>query len=471
MRLPPLPRRSLLMAGLSVAALTKLDPRAQAAPSPARQPNIIFILADDLGVADVGPYGVPDIKTPAIDRLAREGLAFDRAYANSAVCSATRTALITGRYQDRLRCGLEEPIAGNGKKIGLPPGFPTLPARLKEVGYATALVGKWHLGAPPDFGPLKSGYDHFYGFTGGAADYFTHQATPGQNQFYDDAKLSDDQGYLTDLLGDRAVKLVGDYAAAQKPFLISLHFNAPHWPWEGPHDEAESKRLKNIFDFDGGSRQIFAQMVERMDFQIGRVLSALDRHNLARDTIVIFTSDNGGERFSDTWPFIGMKGELMEGGLRVPAIVRWPGVARAGQRSAQTTITMDWLPTLLAAAGTAPDPAHPSDGIDITPALLNPSRNDPRNLFWRYKHEEQRAHVEGNWKYVRIGGNEFLFDVVADQRERADLKDRYPDVFARLSAAWVNWNNSMLPELAESYSWGPDGKHFIDRYGVTNDVD
>jgi arylsulfatase A-like enzyme len=475
MKRSDLPRRRLLQGAGAVAAGLALAPSGARA---AVKPNIVFILADDLGVADVGPYGVRDIRTPAIDRLAREGLSFERAYANSAVCSATRTALITGRYQDRLRCGLEEPIAGSSQNIGLPPDHPTLPSLLRRQGYATALVGKWHLGPPPAFGPLKSGYDHFFGFTGGAADYFTHQSARGVDQFWDDATISHQPGYLTDLFGDRAVRLIDGWAGQGRPFFLSLHFNAPHWPWEGLHDEAESKRLtaaanynKALFDYDAGSRKIYAEMVERMDDQIGRVLDALDRGGLARDTIVIFTSDNGGERFSDTWPFSGMKGELLEGGLRVPAVLRWPASVAAGARTAQTAISMDWLPTLLKVAGGAPDPAYPTDGIDLTPTLADPALDVPRRLSWRYKREQQRAHVEGRWKYLRLNGHEFLFDVIADPRERANLKDREPLVFARLSKAWTDWNRTMLPEVATSYSWGPDGVHIPDRYGVADDLD
>lgn len=456
-------RRALLRAGSAALGVSAGLAAGGARARPDRRPNIVFILADDLGIADTGPYGVRDIRTPALDRIAREGVRFERAYANSAVCSATRTALITGRYQDRLRCGLEEPIA-NGHQVGLPPGLPTLPEQLRRAGYATALVGKWHLGEPPAFGPLRSGYEHFYGFSGGAADYFTHQARPGVDEFYDDAAISHDHGYLTDLLGDRAVRTVDALAPGSRPFLLSVHFNAPHWPWEGPHDEAESKRLKNLFDYDGGSRAVFAQMVERMDLQIGRILEALDRHDAARDTIVVFTSDNGGERFSDVWPFIGMKGELLEGGIRVPALLRWPARLQPGT-TGQTAITMDWMPTFLAAAGVSPDPSFPSDGIDLLPRLQSPAS---RSLFWRYKHEAQRAHVEGDWKYLRINGNDFLFDVRADQHERANLKQRHPEVFARLAAAWEGWNATMLAELPQSESWGPAGANFADRYGVVD---
>ena len=200
-------------------------------------PNVVFIMADDLGYADVSCYGRPDFTTPNIDSVAARGVRFVQAYANSAVCSATRTALITGRYQYRLPIGLEEPL-GTARDVGLPPDHPTLPSLLKKAGYGTTLVGKWHLGALPKFGPLQSGYDHFYGFREGSSDYYAHDS----NLWNDDVHVHE-MGYLTDILGSRAVDAVNGYAKSGRPFLISLHFNAPHWPWEAPGDEAESKRL------------------------------------------------------------------------------------------------------------------------------------------------------------------------------------------------------------------------------------
>src|SRR5512142_2275286 len=336
-------RRQALAAAAAPFALRAAEPR----------PNILFILADDLGYADLSCYGRRDYTTPNIDRLASGGVKFVQAYANSAVCSASRTALITGRYQYRLPVGLEEPIAREqNRDPGLPPEHPTLPSLLKKAGYRTHLVGKWHLGRLPKYGPLKSGYDHFWGFRGGGLDYFSHKSGPANTDtadlWEDDVKI-ERAGYLTDLLGDRAVSVIESGAKSRQPFLLSLHFNAPHWPWEGPGDEAESKRVRALMDFDGGTLQTYARMVERMDFQVGRVLKALDSGGIARQTIVVFTSDNGGERFSDTWPFTGRKTDLLEGGLRVPALVCWPECIPAGRTSEQAMITMDWFPTLLEA--------------------------------------------------------------------------------------------------------------------------
>jgi len=450
---------SLAVAGLSFSRAS----RAQTG-----RPNIVFILADDLGYADLSCYGQRDYMTPNIDRLAIEGVRFTQGYANSAVCSATRAALITGRYQYRLVAGLEEPIASaSPMNAGLPPSHPTLPSLVKKVGYGTSLVGKWHLGFLPEFSPLKSGYDKFFGIFSGSADYFQHGPSSVNPLFEQDVPV-DRHGYLTNLLGDRAVQTLEGYGKSKDPFLLSLHFTAPHWPWEGPDDEAESKRIKSLWHYDGGSQKTYAAMVQSMDTNVGRVLQALDNHGLAANTIVVFTSDNGGERFSNTWPFSGMKEELLEGGLRVPVLVRWPGRVAAGSLSEQVMISMDWMPTLLAAAGTQSDPAYPPDGEDLLPILNARQPAHPRKLFWRYKAGAQRALRDGDWKYLRMAGNEFLFDVVRDPRERANLQERRRDVFQRLKSEWEAWNSTMLPERAAPATSRNGANVLADHYGVAN---
>jgi arylsulfatase A-like enzyme len=454
----------------AAGVLSWLMPAAvHAAAPPARPPNIVFILADDLGYGDVSCYGRPDLRTPAIDRLAARGVRFTQAYANSPVCTAARTALITGRYQYRLRIGLEEPLASGGADVGLPPEHPTLPSLLKRIGYQTLLVGKWHLGLLPKFGPLQSGYDHFYGFRAGATDYFHHGAGKRDDFWADDTPIHQD-GYLTDLLGARAVEAIDTFAQTGAPFLISLHFNAPHWPWEGPGDEVESKRLRegglSIAHFDGGSQKTYREMIEAMDRQIGRVLEALDRHALTENTIVVFSSDNGGERFAYTWPFTGRKTELLEGGLRIPAIIAWPARIPAGRTSDQVMITMDWLPTLLAAAGTAPDQRYPSDGLNLLPQLTSDAAPVRRQLFWRYKANAQQAVRDGDLKYLKINENTFLFDPVADPMERANLKDRRKDDYRRLAHAWFDWNATMPPLIDESYTDAFSAKELADHIGA-----
>jgi arylsulfatase A-like enzyme len=466
----PISRRDLMRgAAASVAALALGVERANGTP-PARPPNIVFILADDLGYADVACYGRRDIRTPNIDHLAASGVRLLQAYANSAVCSATRVALITGRYQYRLRLGLEEPLAGN-PEAGLEPTHPTLPSLLRKEGYGTTLVGKWHLGVLPKFGPLKSGYDHFWGFRGGAVDYYTHADPRSNADLWDNDVPIQQAGYLTELLGGRAVEVVNGYAKARRPFLLSLHFSAPHWPWEAPGDTVESARIRTkrggLFHLDGGSQATYRGMVEAMDRQIGRVLEALRAGGLSDNTIVVFTSDNGGERFSDTWPFTGRKGELLEGGVRIPAIISWPGRLPRGRTTEQVAISMDWLPTLLAAAGAAADPAYPPDGMDLLAILAGRAPTVPRQLYWRYKARAQRAMRDGNLKFLKILDHTFLFDVVADPLERANLKERRKDDYRRLVRQWLAWNATMLPEIEGSYTAGFSGEDLADRYGAT----
>ncbi len=460
----PRPTRRRVIQG--VATTAALGAAAAAGPAAAR-PNFIFILADDLGVADLGCYGAHSVRTPVLDRLATEGVRLTQAYANSAVCSATRTALITGRYQDRLPVGLQEPVADYDPSIGLQPSQPTLPSQLRAAGYQTWLVGKWHLGAPPNFGPLKSGYDRFFGFHHGAADYYSHRASlPRQPTYpydglYDGDRPVERAGYMTDILADEAGVRIRD-RRRDRPFLLSLHFNAPHWPWEGPGDREHGARLTSLRDNDGGSLETYARMIGAMDAAIGRVLQTLETEGLARDTVVVFTSDNGGERFAEVWPFVGMKGELLEGGIRVPAIVRWPGRAAPGATCDQVCASMDWLPTFLAAAGAAPDASSPPDGIDVGPQLAGAPPH-PRRLFWRYKAQYQAALRDGDLKYLKLAGKEHLFDLAVDVHERADLKDDRAADFARLKATWAEWNASMLPYPADSYSETLKGR-LVDRY-------
>ena len=447
-------RRKLLTGAAALAATGAARSASVSAP------DILFILADDLGYADLGCYGARGHATPVLDRLAAGGLRLTHAYASSAVCSATRTALITGRYPQRLPVGLEEPIPGTESLVGLPPEASTLPSRLRAAGYRTVLVGKWHLGAPPRYGPTRSGYDRFFGFYPGAMDYFRHGAAADGpfDRLYDQDTPVEAPGYLTDIFADRAVREIAA-APAGRPLFLSLHFNAPHWPWERPGDAAVASTLRELRHNNGGSLKIYGEMVQAMDAAFARVLAASARRG--RETIVVFTSDNGGERFSDMWPFTGQKGELLEGGLRVPAIVRWPGRIRPGRTSGQVIASMDWLPTLLAAAG-APVPAAEVDGLDLSPQLVG-GQTRPRRLFWRYKANAQAAVFDDGLKWLRLGGREHLFDVEADPHERADLIRDRPADLARLKAAYAAWEAQMLPYPADSFSETPKGRQ-ADRY-------
>ncbi len=429
----------------------------------ASKPNIVFIMADDLGWADLSVYGQRDFETPHLDRLANQGVRFTQAYANSAVCSATRFGLMTGRYQYRLRGGLEEPLASVANRHGLPPEHPTLPSLLREQGYATALIGKWHLGKPPQYGPLKSGYDYFLGNYSGAVDYFDYHSSAGKEpDLWENEVPVHRVGYYTYLIGDEACKYV-DNAKADQPFFLSLHFTAPHWPWVGPDDEDIAKGVEKLTHYDGGNLRVYAKMVKALDETVGKVLAKLDERGMTDNTIIIFTSDNGGERFSKVWPFVGQKTELLEGGLRVPTLMRWPARLKP-QVSEQVTITMDWVPTLLNAAGGQGHPDYPFDGDDILPVLEGQKSVYPRTLYWRYTANKQRAVRDDNWKYLRIHDNEFLFDLSYDERERANLKAKHPEVFERLKRQWVEWADSMLPITDDVYSHGVDASLQADHY-------
>jgi arylsulfatase A-like enzyme len=435
-----------VMIGAGAAALAAAWSDSLAARQRNRPPNILFIMADDLGYADLSVYGRRDYRTPVLDRLAREGLLMTQGYANSCVCSPTRVALITGRYQQRLPVGLPEPIEGREQGVGLPADQPTLPGLLRELGYRTALVGKWHMGWPPDQGPLRSGYDRFFGIVTGAADHFSHTAlNPRRNVLYEGVEPVEREGYVSHLLADRAIEEIS--AARSNPYFLSLHFTAPHWPWQGPDDAGSSADIPDLWHRDGGSLETFAAMVTDMDASVGRVLAAVERSGAARDTIVIFTSDNGGERFSDTWPLRGAKGDLLEGGIRTPLIVRWPARIRPGGRSDQVMVSMDWLPTLLAVAGGRPSAAFPPDGDNLIDVLTGAAPARPRKLFWRFRARSalRAAARDGDWKYLREGEQEQLYNIARDPRERANLRDRERTRFEQLRADWDAWNAQMLP--------------------------
>lgn len=422
-----------------------------------QRPNIIFIVSDDLGYADLGCYGGREPVSPVLDSLAAAGMRFTQGYSNSPVCSPTRFALMTARYQYRLRGAAEEPINSRSKgstTLGLPPSHPTLPSLLRAGGYRTALIGKWHLGYPPAFSPLKSGYEEFFGPMSGGVDYFTHCSNNGSHDLYLDEQEKHEDGYLTDLISRRAVDYVdrmADGARAGTPFFMSLHYTAPHWPWETRDDAALAPTLRdNLFHLHGGSIHTYRRMIHHMDEGIGWVMAALRRHGLDRDTLVVFTSDNGGERFADNWPLVGGKMDLTEGGIRVPWIAHWPAVVAAGGTSAQHCMTMDWSATMLDAAGVAADPAYPLDGVSLMPVLRDAGHSFHRPLHWRMNHRGQRALRDGDWKYLRVDGHDYLFNIPADERERANHARHEPGRLAALRDAWEQWDATMPPIPADA---------------------
>ena len=411
-------------------------------------------MADDLGYADLGCYGARIKSTPVLDRLAASGLQFFNAYSNSPVCSPTRFALITGRYQYRFRGAAEEPISAHNQMVPLmavPAGHPTLPSMLRNAGYSTALIGKWHLGKPPHSGPLKSGYDEFFGSLGGGVDYFKHVGRNGKHDLYDGETEVHVEGYLTDLLSERAAQFVRNQVARDKPFLLSLHYTAPHWPWESREDAKEAERIAgSITHTDGGSLATYYRMIEHMDEGIGRVVETLRATGQLDNTLIVFTSDNGGERFSDMWPFVGQKMDLLEGGIRVPLIAHWPARIARGGSTTQLAITMDWVATFLEAADTTPPREYPLDGQSLLHVLEHPEKIFLRELYWRMLFRRQAAVRSGRWKYLRIGEFEYLFDLETDSRERANLGRREPMQLAEMRRQFAAWEAGMPPIPADA---------------------
>lgn len=440
-------RRCALAAStiLTLGAMTRI---AQAkAPSPTPQaPNIVFILADDMGYADLSITGQHRFRTPAIDSIGSKGIVATQAYAPSPVCSASRTALLTGQYNDRFAAGLDEPHVAFDSANILPTETPTLAGTLKSRGYETALIGKWHVGALPDHSPLHYGYDYFFGIAGGAADYFDHSAVPGdrtpENGLWENSIPVHQDGYLTDIIGAKTVAQINK--PHDKPFFFSVHFNAPHWPWEGPEDSAWPRMLekkKRNIRF-GGSVEKYAEMMQNLDRNVGRILAALKSRHLDRNTIVIFTSDNGAERYSDTWPYVGYKSELLEGGIRIPFLMRWPGHIKPHSTTSQVLSLMDMAPVFEAVSGASE--GH-WDGLNLLPQLQGQAGPVSRELFWRFNANAQQAVRRGDWKYERLNGKEGLFNLHDDPRERTDLKEDEPEIFETLKADWQKWNAEMLP--------------------------
>jgi arylsulfatase A-like enzyme len=298
----------------------------------------------------------------------------------------------------------------------------------------------------------------------GALDYFTHSYGGGEGLYEDEVKV-EEQGYLTDLIADKAVDHIRDYTGKKTPFLLSVHFNAPHWPWEGPKTGPLTLPGGGaaMGSFETGDLETYGAMVTQMDVAIGRILKALEQNSFTKNTVVVFTSDNGGERFSDTWPFTGKKTELLEGGLRIPGLVRWPGKIKAGSVSTQVAMSMDWMPTFVAMANGKIHDDYQSDGMDLTPALLG-GPPVSRKVFWRYRQNGQRAMRDGNMKWLEINENQFLFNVVKDPLERANLSRMQPEIFERMAREWDEWNANMLDGSAIPSSYHFNSRQLADHY-------
>ncbi|MBN2477249.1 MAG: sulfatase-like hydrolase/transferase [Pirellulales bacterium] len=447
----------LLLTAAATAPVARIDAAETSWPP---RPNIVLILADDLGYGDLGCYGCPDIRTPVLDRLAAEGVRFTNYYANAPECTPTRTALMTGRYQQRvggLECAIGTANVGRyddavrlagAHDLGLPPEQNVLVSGLKRAGYTAVGFGKWHLGYEPKFGPLHHGFDYFFGPLGGGVDYFYHCESDGVHMLYENEKPVRREGYLTDLITDGAVKFLRQ-GQRPEPFFLYLPYTVPHTPLQHPDRKPPAARTEE--NWNEGTRRTYAAMVERLDRGVGAILRTLDQQGLAGQTLVIFASDNGATKTGRNAPLSGYKGGLFEGGIREPCFVRWPGVVPQGVVTDQTAIMMDFTVSMLRAAGVEPPADLPPDGIDILKLVQQRCPPQQRTLFFRQRRGERtwRAVRDGSLKYLaRQDGDEveeFLFDLHRDPGEKENLLQARPEDLARLKRLLADWENTVRP--------------------------
>lgn len=433
-------------------AATALIPSLATRTAAQVRPNIVVIVADDMGYADIGPYGAKDIPTPNLDALAAGGIRFTDGYVTGPYCSPTRAGLLTGRYPQRF--GHEFNIAGRAvhPDIGLPLSETTLADRLKAAGYRTAVIGKWHLGFAPRFFPTRRGFDEFFGFLSGAHSY-VNVTQPG-NPIYDGETLVPQIRYLTDTLAGHAEAFIKRNRA--RPFLLYLAFNAVHVPLQ-----ATDQYLARVSNIANPTRRTYAAMLVAMDDGIGRTLAALRSEGLEENTLIFFFSDNGGPMDGDSWngssnaPFRGDKGETWEGGIRVPFIMSWKGRLPAGKTDPRPVIQLDVLPTALAAAGIPIHPEWKLDGVNLLPFLTGQASGAPHQaLYWRTG--DVMAIRKGDWKLVKTypGGSMVdpgtpsaagakLFNLKDDSGEAHDLAGEQPARLGELRDAWQRWNSEL----------------------------
>ncbi len=407
------------------------------------KPNFVFIMADDLGYGDLGCFGSETIETPNIDDLAARGLTFTDYHANGPVCTPTRAALLTGRYQQR--CGLEGVIyvKGDTRKTGLSTDEYCLSNTLRKGGYATALFGKWHLGYDTDFNPVHHGFDEFRGYVSGNVDYHSHVDNAGVPDWWDGTSQIEEEGYVTDLVNRHAVRFIEEHK--DQPFCVYVAHEAPHWPYQGRFDKAD--RVPGG-DFPArGSREdkqaAYKEMIEAMDEGVGWIVEKLRELGLEENTLLVFCSDNGAEvPIGSNGALRGAKGDVYEGGHRVPAAVCWPGVVAPGGRTDATVLGMDWFPTFVQLAGLEPDYPKALDGVDISELILSGTALPERTTFWRYA--GNLAVRRGRWKLVRYGETNALFDMEADPNETTDRAADEPEILASLVEEGKAWEADVL---------------------------
>jgi len=441
-------RRQWLEAGLGLAA-------AQPGQGATARPNIVLILADDLGSKDVGYQG-SEIRTPTIDRLAREGVRFTQFY-SFPLCSPTRAALLTGRSP--MRYGLAYSVIRPWAPYGLPLDEHIIPQTLKSLGYQTVMVGKWHLGhANRRLLPHARGFDHFYGHVNGNIDYYTHERE-GAIDWQRNGVSVHEEGYSTDLLAREAVRMITGRDRS-RPLFLYLAFNAPHTPLQAPKEAIAA--CSHIPD---AKRRVFAAMVETMDRAIGTVLRTLEQEGMARDTLIVFLSDNGGpiNAGARNDPLRAGKATVFEGGIRVPALMWWPGRLPAGRVSDQVMTVQDVFPTLASAAGGKPLAAKPLDGEDLWPAILAGRSVTRGDLFFAVEpgdETRQLAVRRGAWKLIRriekpTGHHtDLLFNIEEDPRETTDLATKNPQLVRELGAELDRWQ-ALHPRCEIFTTMGP----------------
>lgn len=422
-----------------------------------RKPNVLLIVADDLGYADVGVQGCKDVPTPNMDAIARAGVRCTSGYVSGPYCSPTRAALLTGRYQTRF--GHE--FNPGAPEFGLPLTETTLADRLKAAGYRTSLVGKWHLGGQPKFHPQKRGFEEYFGFLGGAHSYLPDK---GKAQpILRGTEPVDEKEYLTDALGREAVAFIDRNKAG--PFFLYLAFNAVHTPMH-----ATDARLKRFEAIKDPTRRTYAAMLAALDEAIGKVLDKVRAEKLEEDTLVFFISDNGGPVMAGTsingslnTPLRGSKRTTLEGGIRVPFFLAWKGRLPAGKTYDRPVIQLDLHATALAAAGVTPKADWKLEGVDLLPFLTGEGEKAPHDaLYWRFG--AQTAVRQGDWKLVRYdpaadGGKgrateAKLYNLADDIGEATDLAGRHPDRVKALQAAWDKWDRDNVAPL-----WGAGKKN------------
>ena len=454
----PRRRMATLLLVLCTGCLSLVRANTAVSNDDTHAPNIVFMLADDLGYGDLGCYGAGDIDTPHLDRLATEGVLLTDCYSNGSVCSPTRAALMTGRYQQRI--GLEWAVSYQIFGEGLPPKEESIARMIHDAGYATAMVGKWHLGYDLDRRPVHHGFGRFFGLLGGNHHYFEHYDRKGAPDLFLNDDPIEEEGYSTDLIGRHAA----GYMDAMKsgPFFLYVPFNAPHFPFQGPDDAERLVTPKK--GWQTGTRETYAAMVESLDANVGVILESLDRHGLRDNTLVVFTSDNGGMLpLSRNSPCAKGKGTLWEGGIRVPGIARWPGQIPSGSRSGQVVLTMDWAASMVAVAGGSAPSNRAFDGIDVMPLLTGKEPAQERTVFWRRSLDPYRKNVQphravrqGEWKYIdEPSGRRYLYNLSGDVGEEADLSSSKPEKTAAMSRLLDTWEADVDPPL---YDQRPKGR-------------